>query len=142
MRWVKETVAKQQFETNGFAMAQAYSRWEVDEVISHELLRNVILALIMVSITTLLLLADFLSCFLVLLCLIMTLVSLMLHSLHLRLFYLEIDVIGLMYFWGLSIDIVAGTNIIISVGLCVDYSAHMAHSFLTKIGDLNQFCTT
>ena len=39
-----------------------------------------------------------------------------------------------MYFWNMNIDIVAGTNIIISVGLCVDYSAHMAHSFLTKTG--------
>ena len=74
MRWVKEKVAKENFPTTTFAMAQAYSRWEIDEVISYELLRNVLLALVMVTITTLLLLADFLTCFMVLLCLIMTLV--------------------------------------------------------------------
>jgi predicted RND superfamily exporter protein len=111
MRWVKRKVAKENFPTTAFAMAQAYSRWEIDEIVSYELLRNV-------TITTLLLLADFLSCFLVLLCLILTLV----------------DVMGLMYFWGMSIDTVTGTNIIISVGLCVDYCAHIAHSFLTKTG--------
>ena len=41
---------------------------------------------------------------------------------------------GIMYFWNMSIDTVTMSNIIISVGLCVDYSAHMAHSFLTKTG--------
>ena len=100
IRWVKEQVKKVAFNTTAFPMAQAYSRWEIDEVISHELMRNVLLALAMVSVTTLILLADLLSCLLVLFCLIITLV----------------DVIGLMYFWGLTIDIVAGTNIIISVG--------------------------
>ena len=75
MRWVKRKVANENFPTTAFAMAQAYARWEIDEIVSYELLRNVLLALVMVTITTLLLLADFLSCFLVLLCLILTLVS-------------------------------------------------------------------
>ena len=74
MTWVKKKVAKGNFPTTSFAMAQAYSRWEIDEVVSFELLRNVSLALVMVTITTLFLLADFLSCFLVLVGLIMTLV--------------------------------------------------------------------
>ena len=100
MRWVKEQVKKVAFNTRAFPMAQAYSRWEIDEVISHELVRNILLALAMVSVTTLILLADLLSCLLVLFCLVITLV----------------DVIDLIYFWGLTIDIVAGTNIIISVG--------------------------
>ena len=37
-----------------------------------------------------------------------------------------------MYFWGLTIDIVAATNIIISVGLCVDFAAHLTHSFMKQ----------
>ena len=45
---------------------------------------------------------------------------------------------GLMYFWNMSIDTVTMTNIIISVGLCVDYSAHIAHTFLTKTGAGNE----
>ena len=43
-----------------------------------------------------------------------------------------------MYFWNMSIDTVTMTNIIISVGLCVDYSAHIAHTFLTKTGAGNE----
>ena len=122
MRWVTKQVKKVAFNTTAFPMAQAYSRWEIDEVISHELMRNVLLALAMVSVTTLILLADLISCLLVLFCLVITLV----------------DVIGLMYFWSLTIDIVAGTNITISVGLGVDYSAHMTHSFLTQTGGGNE----
>jgi len=37
-----------------------------------------------------------------------------------------------MFFWGLTIDIVAATNIIISVGLCVDFAAHLTHTFLKQ----------
>ena len=47
-----------------------------------------------------------------------------------NLMFLQVDVVGFMHFWGLTIDIVAATNLIISVGLCVDFSAHIAHSFL------------
>ena len=44
----------------------------------------------------------------------------------------QVDVGGAMYAWGLTIDLVASTNLIISVGLCVDFSAHIAHSFLVQ----------
>ena len=39
-----------------------------------------------------------------------------------------------MYFLGLTIDIVSCTTIIISVGLCVDFSVHVAHTFMTVTG--------
>ena len=102
-------------------MAQAYSRWEVDEVVVEELLRNLLLALAMVTLATLLLLADIRSCIFVLTTVLLTIV----------------DTVGLMYFWGLTINITGGTNLVISVGLCVDYSAHVAHTFLTQTGGGN-----
>ena len=43
-----------------------------------------------------------------------------------------INVGGFIHFWGLTIDTVSCTNIIISIGLCVDYSAHIAHAFLAN----------
>ncbi len=89
-------------------------RWEIDEVIAWELRRNLLLAIVCVSLTTLILIADFRSCAIVILCVLLTLVN----------------VTGFMHFMGLTIDIVACTNIIISVGLCVDFSAHVAHSFM------------
>ena len=39
-----------------------------------------------------------------------------------------------MHFWGLTIDVVSCVNLVIAVGLCVDYSAHIAHYFMTCKG--------
>eukprot|EP00095_Tigriopus_kingsejongensis_P003657 maker-scaffold11_size778918-snap-gene-1.12 protein:Tk03657 transcript:maker-scaffold11_size778918-snap-gene-1.12-mRNA-1 annotation:"hypothetical protein DAPPUDRAFT_306990" len=122
MNWVKDSVVDAGFPGITFAMAQSYSRWEIDEVISQELFRNLFLAIICVSITTMLLIANTTSCIIVILCVVMSLV----------------DVGGAMYFWGLTIDIVASTNIIISVGLCVDFSAHVAHYFMLQSGSKNE----
>ena len=47
------------------------------------------------------------------------------------------DVAGLMYFWGLTIDTVTTVNLLIAIGLTVDYSAHIAHTFMTSAGTRN-----
>ena len=46
----------------------------------------------------------------------------------------DVYLVGLIHFWGLTIDTVSCTNIIISIGLCVDYSAHIAHAFMSCTG--------
>ena len=46
----------------------------------------------------------------------------------------QIDVLGFMHFWGLTIDVVSSIIVIISIGLCVDYSAHIASTFLNVRG--------
>ena len=38
-----------------------------------------------------------------------------------------------MYFWGLFIDSY-GIQLVIAVGLCVDYAAHVGHCFMFKSG--------
>ena len=86
------------------------------QVISEELVINLAWAFITVSVTTLILLANLKASLFVQLCVIMSI----------------LDVMGAMFFWGLTIDIVACTNIIIAVGLCVDFAAHVAHSFLVQ----------
>ena len=116
MQWVKNRVDEMPGEA--FPMALAYSRWEIDQVVVEELLRNLLLALAMVTLVTLFLLAEIRSCIFVLTAVLLTM----------------LDTVGLMYFWGLTINITAGTNLVISVGLCVDYSAHVAHTFLTQTG--------
>ena len=85
--------------------------WETDEVIAEELYRNIGLALICIFITTLFLLSNFVCSFLVLVCVVLSLV----------------DVGGFMHFWGLTIDTVSCVQLIIAIGLCVDYSAHIGH---------------
>ena len=37
-----------------------------------------------------------------------------------------------MHFWGLTIDVVTSIQLIIAIGLTVDYSAHIAHAFLSS----------
>ena len=39
-----------------------------------------------------------------------------------------------MHHWGLTIDTISCVNLVISVGLCVDYAAHIAHAFLVAHG--------
>lgn len=37
-----------------------------------------------------------------------------------------------MYVWGLTIDLVSCIALQLAVGLCVDYAAHIGHTFMTK----------
>merc|ERR1712070_149598 len=48
---------------------------------------------------------------------------------------IDIDILGMMYWWGISIDSVAVANLVLAIGLAVDYSVHVAHSFLSVKGD-------
>jgi Niemann-Pick C1 protein len=43
-----------------------------------------------------------------------------------------------MYFWGLTIDIVSCVGLVLAVGLCVDYAAHIGLAFLSTSGDRNE----
>ena len=70
-------------------------------------------ATICVFITTLFLLNSVITSLTVIFCVILSLV----------------DVAGFMHFWGVTIDTVSCINLVIAIGLCVDYSAHIAHRF-------------
>ena len=48
-----------------------------------------------------------------------------------------VDVIGTLSFWKTTIDPLSSVNIILAVGLCIDYPAHIAHSFLVATGNHN-----
>ena len=45
-----------------------------------------------------------------------------------------VDLCGFMAAWDITIDVVSACNIIIAIGLCVDYSVHICHAFLTVSG--------
>ena len=44
------------------------------------------------------------------------------------------DVAGLMYFWDVDVNFLSATLIILSIGLTVDYSAHIGHAFMKNTG--------
>ena len=61
----------------------------------------------------------------------------------------DLYLIGLIYFWGLYFSPFVMINIVIAIGLSVDYSAHIAHTYLlivppehlTKNSDIRMFKT-
>jgi predicted RND superfamily exporter protein len=46
-----------------------------------------------------------------------------------------IEILGFMYVLGIAIDSVSVINIVLAVGLSIDYSAHVGHCFMVKGGD-------
>ncbi|XP_042862296.1 protein patched homolog 3-like isoform X2 [Penaeus japonicus] len=105
---------------SGFAepYARIYSGWETDKIIEKELYQNMGLAMTVVFLVTLFLIANLVTSLMVLLCVVMTL----------------IDVGALMHWWGLTIDTVSCIDIVLAIGLCVDYAAHIGHTFMTQTG--------
>merc|ERR1711968_37309 len=47
---------------------------------------------------------------------------------------IDVDILGMMYLWDISIDSVAVANLVLAIGLAVDYSVHVAHAFLNLSG--------
>ena len=80
------------------------------------------MALAVVFVCTLILIADLATSFIVLITVTLTVVN----------------VAGYAYFWGLSIDTLFAIFMTISIGLCVDYSAHIAHGFTIEEGSNNE----
>ena len=39
-----------------------------------------------------------------------------------------------MHWWGLTIDTVSCIDLVLAIGLCVDYAAHVGHTFMTVSG--------
>ena len=76
-----------------------------------------------IFIVVLVLLANLSICIMVLLTVIFTLV----------------DIVGFLHFWNITIDIISCVNIVLAIGLCVDYSVHIGHAFLVARGILFMF---
>lgn len=48
---------------------------------------------------------------------------------------LQVDVMALMTWWDLTIDTVSCINLVLCIGLCVDYSVHIALHFMQVLWD-------
>ena len=117
---INHLINKANLSSKIFTNGRIYGSWEIDKVIAFELMRNLLLAIICVFAITFILLSNIVASGLVLMCVLFSLV----------------DVIGFLHFWGMTIDVLSCSNIVMSVGLCVDYSAHIAHAFLVSSGML------
>ncbi|XP_046745326.1 NPC intracellular cholesterol transporter 1-like [Diprion similis] len=116
MDGIKETCSRSGIDGFVTVWSKVFATWVTDKAISQEVMRNLILALICVMGMTAVLVAEFQTCFWIFLCVLLTLV----------------DVCGLMYYWGLTVDIVSCIGLELAVGLSVDYATHVAHAFLNS----------
>merc|ERR1719237_1648006 len=101
-----------------FSHSKIYAAWETDEIIGFELWRNVGLAIAAIFITTLLLLGNLQICMYVMCIVVITLT----------------DIVGFLHFWDITIDIISCVNIVLAIGLCVDYSVHIGLAFMVAKG--------
>jgi len=101
-----------------FVYTYQFLSWEVFRIIRKEMFLNVSLCLVAVFVIMMIFLAHPGIALLVVLCVVMTI----------------IEVLGCMNMWGLAIDNVSVIQLVISVGLAVDYAAHIGHTFMTKSG--------
>lgn len=52
---------------------------------------------------------------------------------------IDVDIIGVMYYWGVKLNMVSMICLLIAVGFSVDFSAHVCHTFMDAEGEtLNQ----
>ena len=102
-----------------FLHKNSYSHWIVDKVIGQEVYRNIGFSLTAIFITVLLFLLSLKCSIMVIICLSFTI----------------IEVAGFMHFWGLTLDVISCNTLVVAVGLCVDFSVHIAHRFLASPGD-------
>lgn len=95
-----------------------YFTWENEEIVNTEQWQNMGLAFASVFVVTLLFLANISISMMVILCVAITI----------------IDTIGFMHFWNVKLYFISMSYIVMAVGLCVDYSVHVAYAFLTSKG--------
>lgn len=101
-----------------FSHSKIYAAWETDTIIGSELWRNLGMAMVCVFVVTLLLLANIKICVYV-----MCIVGITLT-----------DIVGFLHFWDITIDVISCVNIVLAIGLCVDYSVHIGLAYMVAKG--------
>ena len=122
---VNEVLKTSNLSNTTFAYGLIYPAWEIEEIIPGELYQNLSLVLVIVLLVVFVTMANFRTCSLILSCVLLTMV----------------DVIGVTYLLDMTLDPCYIVNTIISVGISVDYAAHIAHSCTTSRGTKIQ-CVT
>ena len=105
-----------------FPIAVRYSNWVTDKIIQRELYQNIATSLLAMFLTVLIFLGSVRGALFVIFCVLGTI----------------IDVAGFMYFMGLTINVITCNTLVISIGLCVDFSAHIAHGFISRSGSRDE----
>jgi len=52
--------------------------------------------------------------------------------------FIQVDLIGLMYLWGINVNALSVVNLVMAIGISVEFCVHIAHSFLLANGTRNE----
>ncbi|XP_012258315.2 patched domain-containing protein 3-like [Athalia rosae] len=99
-----------------------YVSWTANKIIGEELIRNLGLEILAVGVVTIILLRNLEASFWVICCVLFTLV----------------DLLGSMYYLGLTIEISSSIMVLLCAGLAVDYAAHVGLEFTRMKGTKNE----
>jgi len=101
-----------------FPFFYAFLYFDGLDVVDGECIQNVLLASLCVFVVSVIMLADIVAASIVLL----------------MIGLVDVCLLGYMAHWGLAFNSVTAVNLVLAVGLAVDYSAHIAHKFLVVTG--------
>lgn len=104
---------------NAYPYSQSFIGIEGFKIIRRELFVNVALALVAVAVIVFVTVASPVTSLLI----------------TINVAFCIVEILGFMYFLDIAIDSVSVINIVLSVGLSIDYSAHVGHCFMMKGGD-------
>ena len=102
-----------------------YGVWENEDIVETERWRNIGIVFAFVFVSTLLFLGNLPISLMVILCVVLTI----------------IDTVGFNHFWGVKMYFVTITYTTMAVGLCVDYSVHIAYCFIMSEGRVHIIIT-
>ena len=98
-----------------FSYGALYLDYETYFTLVPDTIKGSVLSILAVSVVIFIITSSLAATFLVLLCVLLV----------------DYFLLSLLYFWGLTFNSVIVVNMVIAVGLSVDYSAHIAHTYLT-----------
>ena len=114
--------AKKGFGKVAFVFSPAFPNYEQYKSVRSEFRTNIGLALLMVIVIVFVLIGNPLA----------ALVTSGVVVLNV------VEIVGLLHFWDIQIDTVVVMLLVVSLGLSVDYSVHIAHAYLEEHGSANE----
>jgi len=113
---------KSDLEPKPFVYSYAYIFFDQFRIISGDLMQNFGLCLIAITLICAVVIVH--PC----MCLLVTVVMLM----------IDVDLVGVMLIFGLELNSITAINLVMAVGLVVDYSAHIVHNFTMQDSSLSR----
>merc|ERR1711968_56786 len=119
---INELMGESDGKSTAFPYSFEFLYWEEVGIIDAELVRNLIVCgIVVIIMVSMMIPHPRISCFVALsICLSVA------------------DLVGFMYWWDVTISGISTIYVLISVGLAVDYSAHIAHMFVESTGTAPQ----